>query len=176
MCPWSRARGVVHVLVDVRAVLRAQAGTRDGYTGWVIGGLYRYPPTDHPLCSRSKPDSEAGPVGPARAGVGGQVQRTYRRSRGRSPETTTPGLWPSGPASLSQACWGRDLASDLETARFDLNITKVSQNRGVSPEYAHKACHSPYFQNGPGKSALEIPRFPFCPAFSGKELMGLFDA
>ena len=59
-------------------------------------------------------------------------------------------------------------------ARFDLYFSKVSQNREVSPKSRHKASHSPYFQNGPGKSPLEIPRFPFSPAFSHKELMGLF--
>ena len=39
----------------------------------------------------------------------------------------------------------------------------------------HKACHSPYFQNGLQKSALGILRFTFSVAFSHKELMGHFE-
>ena len=37
-----------------------------------------------------------------------------------------------------------------------------------------KACHTPCFQNGLEKSALEILRISFSPAFSHKELMTLF--
>ena len=59
-------------------------------------------------------------------------------------------------------------------ARIDLIFYKVSQNREVSPVFIEKACHSPHFQNGVQKSPLEILRIPFRPAFSHKELMGLF--
>ena len=44
----------------------------------------------------------------------------------------------------------------------------------MSPENVNKAYHSPYFQNGSQKSALEFLRFPFLVAFSHKELIGLF--
>ena len=59
-------------------------------------------------------------------------------------------------------------------ARFDLILLKLSQNRQVSPKYAQKASHSPYFQNGLKKSPLDFPRFPLLLAFSHKELMGHF--
>ena len=60
-------------------------------------------------------------------------------------------------------------------ARFHDISYKVSQNRGVSPNFAEKACHSPYSQNGLQMSALGILRIPDLPAFSHKELMGHFD-
>ena len=59
-------------------------------------------------------------------------------------------------------------------ARIDLFYCKVSQNLRVSPKSSHKASHSPYFQNGLIKSPLDFLRFPVLPAFSHKELMGLF--
>ena len=59
---------------------------------------------------------------------------------------------------------------------IQLKYNKVSQNGVVSPKYVHKACHSPYSQNGSRKSPLKILRFPFSPAFSHKELMAYFDA
>ena len=59
-------------------------------------------------------------------------------------------------------------------ARIEVISSKVSQNGQVSPEYDEKASHSPCLQNGLGKSPLEIPRFPFWPAFSHKELMTVF--
>ena len=65
----------------------------------------------------------------------------------------------------------QNAASELIRARFQLIYCKVSQNRIVSPKFMQKACHSPYIQNGPQKSPLEIPRFLFSVAFSHKELM-----
>ena len=52
----------------------------------------------------------------------------------------------------------------------------VKRNPRVSPKSVEKACHSPCFTFGLQKSALEILRFSFSPAFSHKELMGHFEA
>ena len=65
--------------------------------------------------------------------------------------------------------------ANRQTARLRSKHDKVSQNDEVSPKSLEKACHSPYFQNGLQKSALDFLRFPFGPAFSPKELMGRFD-
>ena len=60
------------------------------------------------------------------------------------------------------------------TARLRSFSQKLSQNGEVSPEMSEKASHSPYFQNGLQKSALDFLRFPFLAAFSHKELMVAF--
>ena len=91
------------------------------------------------------------------------------RPRTQSPPSG-PGQHPAG-ASLGL---GPLPASWPIRARFRPLFLKVSQNRGVSPEYHHKACHAPCFQNGLQMSALEKLRFPFWLAFSHKELMGSF--
>ena len=65
-------------------------------------------------------------------------------------------------------------ASWLIGARFDLISVKFSQNDEVSPKSVEKASVSPYFQNGLQISPLDFLGFPFSPAFSCKELMGLF--
>ena len=145
-------------------------GTGDGYTGGCRGGLYRVP---HPAAKGGPRTSGAGPVGPARAGVGGFWDRNTTCSAAGSVPT------PAGPGrSCQHALPGtsQNAASGPITARFQSIYYKVSQNRGVSPKSAQKACHSPYIQNGSKKSALEILRFPILAAFSHKELMGHFDA
>ena len=68
-----------------------------------------------------------------------------------------------------------DAASWPIKARLRVISSKVSQNGGVSLKYVEKAYHSPCSQNGPQKSPLEIPGFPFSAAFSHKELMAYFD-
>ena len=60
-------------------------------------------------------------------------------------------------------------------ARFQVILLKVSQNPKVSPKYVEKACHSPCVQNGLQMSPLDFLGFSISPAFSHKELMGLFD-
>ena len=69
----------------------------------------------------------------------------------------------------------QNAASGPIKARFHDIFSKVSQNRVVSPKYIEKASHTPYFQNGLQKSALEILGFPISLAFSHKELMGHFN-
>ena len=84
-----------------------------------------------------------------------------------------------GPVSLAQASlpWCRTLqiaASWPIRARLRVISPKVSQNGQVSPKSSEKASRSPYFQNGLGKSPLDISRIPFLLAFSHKELMAHF--
>ena len=75
--------------------------------------------------------------------------------------------------SVRPACppWFWALLSGSWPIRAELHLIscKVSQNRGVSPEYVEKAYHSPYFQKRSQKSPLGFLRFPFRPAFSHKE-------
>ena len=71
----------------------------------------------------------------------------------------------SGPSPQIPASWPI-------RARFTSILLKVSQNRGVSPVYVQKACHSPCFQKHVQMSPLGILRFPILTAFSHKELMG----
>ena len=60
-------------------------------------------------------------------------------------------------------------------ARLTSILLNVSQNDEVSLKSVQKASHSPYSQNGLGKSALGFLRFPYFVAFSHTELMALFD-
>ena len=80
----------------------------------------------------------------------------------------------SGPCPSLVAPRANALSGPIRT-RIDLILLKVSQKDEVSSKYPQKACHSPYIQNGPGKSPLGFLRFPFWPAFSHKELMTHFD-
>ena len=97
--------------------------------------------------------------------------RAYRRLDGSWRPPSGPGrstLWPSlSPGPSECRLWAN-------RARIDYILLKVSQNRIVSPEFVEKACHSPYSQNGSGKSALDFLGFPYSTAFSHKELMGHF--
>ena len=146
-------------------------GYQGGYTGWVPG--WAIPGTTQPArCSRgSTRYSEAGPGSPWQ-GLEWVVSRT---GRARAPGTTTPGPCRTlrarfavpGPLPENAASWPI-------RARFSDILLKVSQNGKVSPKKVSKAYHSPYFQNGPQKSPLGIPRISFSLAFSHKELMGLF--
>ena len=82
---------------------------------------------------------------------------------------------PGKPGPGQSPCRGLPWTSPSKRARFHVISQKLSQNREVSAKYVEKACHSPYIQNGSQKSALDFLRFPLFPAFSHKELMGLFD-
>ena len=89
-----------------------------------------------------------------------------------------PGTTPAGPGRPTRGppCT-RTLRCRLlaNKARFHDIFYKVSQNRRVSLKSVEKACHSPYFPKRSQKSPLDFLRFPFCVAFSHKELMGRFD-
>ena len=160
--PRGHYRRVHHWLQHGHAAL---GGTRVGYTGWVIRGAI--PGTYRPLES-GVPDSEAGPGSPSRAGVGG-----LGCSARPSPRTHPPG--PVGTPAGSLPGSGPLPASWPIGARFNLISYKVSQKGIESPEKHEKACHSPCFQNRPGKSPLGFLGFPLFLAFSHKELMGQND-
>ena len=133
----------------------------------IPGGYTRYPARSR-LPEESPRYSEAGPGTPAGGGVGGTWARTLRdRSCVRASEPTlrarsVPLQDPSQVLSLSSGK-GRDYGP------FSIKLVKTSKcHRKVSKRPAVV----PIFQNGSGKSPLEIPGFPFCAAFSPKELMG----
>ena len=131
-----------------------------GYTGWVIRGS--------PSTWKAEPQTaERAPEALAQGWSGwSEVQR--------------PPVQPDHPLQAPQAfrgplrCQASLPASWPIRARFRHIYCKVRQNREVSSEKCQKASHSPYFQNGLGNSPLDFLRFPFYPAFSGKELMGHF--
>ena len=148
-----------------------QGGYTGGYTGWVLPGLYPVP-TQHAARGGPRSRQRSGPrkalQGPGVGGLRGpDVRRRgtgYPHPCGARSVSLEPSLgYPSGSRLLANR------------ARFDLFSYKVSQNGQVSSEYVEKASVSPYFQKRVGKSPLGFLRFPFLPAFSPKELMGLFE-
>ena len=146
------------------------AGVRGGCTWGGMGtggygeGLYRVP-TD--LWKAEPQTAKRAPEAPARGWSGwSEVQRP--------PGSQNPPFGPGRSSQLALPGSGTLPASWPIGARFDLISKKHSQNGEVSPKSVQKACHSPYFQNGLRKSPLGFLRFPFSPAFSHKELMGLF--
>ena len=161
---WSKT--AVPSMPSTGGMVRAVRGTGwDGYTGGCRGGVI--------------------PVHPSTLLEGGaQNQRSGPAASCREAEwwvlgAGTPADHPCGARSVlrpSLSAPRAHAASGPIRARIQLNYTKVSQNRGVSPEMSQKACHSPCSQNGARKSPLEILRFPFFVAFSHKELSGHFDA
>ena len=146
--------------------MRVHGAVRVGIQGGYTGGV----PTDH-AARKEGPTQRSGPrKPPVGAGVGGVGPGCVRAT-----QTTTPG--PEGlPGPLR--CLGTSPRANAASwpirARIDLILHKVSQNARVSPKSVEKAYVSPYFQNGLKKSPLEKLGFPFSPAFSHKELMGLF--
>ena len=147
-----------------------------GYgTGWVYrvgipGGNTGVLPSQHALLGESAQTAERAPEAPLGAGVGGLGARANGDwGTGISPPCG-PGRSPRSPPwdiPLETASW-------RHMARIDLILLKVSQNGEVSAKLSEKACHSPCFQKRARNSPLEIPRFPFCVAFSPKELMDHF--
>ena len=134
-----------------------------GYTGWVIPGSHRH----HALLARRTYPAKRAPEAPAR----GLEWVGYVRVR---PSHADHHSLRSGPLRCQHASPRANSRLWANRARFSDISWKLSQNRGVSPKSVQKACHSPYFQNRLKKSALGFLRFPFCPAFSHKELLGLF--
>ena len=152
-------RSYVHVPVSPRVVVQrpcsgvwGPGGYRGGYTGWV----YRVGNTRVPSQLESGGHIQrSGPRKPCKGWSGWDMSA----APARAPRTHPSG--PVGPLQGPPWFWGPLPASWPIRARFDLISTKVSQNDEVSPKKCHKACHSPYSQNGSRKSPLEIPRFPF---------------
>ena len=167
--PWKRVfwHAPTFGYALVSRCVRAGYGTRDGYSGWVMGGLYRVPShEDVPLLSEAQTAKRA-PEAP----TGGWSGWSGCSAPGRPAPTLR---------ARSCPCWALPGASSSKPrllankARFNNISWKLSQNGEVSPHFAEKACHSPYFQNRPQKSPLGILRFLISPAFSHKELMGHF--
>ena len=146
-------------------------------TGWVRGGVYRVPsqlPGEGPTDSGAGPGSPAGwsgwSVGAGRT-THGQMKLNMGTGDGGGDGPSTTLRARSVP--LGPPCTGTLQIAASWPIRRDLTsfFYKVSQNGEVSSEKCEKACHSPHIQNGSRKSPLEIPGFPFWPAFSHKELM-----
>ena len=135
--------------------------------GWVLGRVI--PGTTQPHCKAEHVPAKRAPEG--LQGLEWVGTCIARPSYPDHPLRCAP-----GPAPLSGYLSPGKAASGPIKARFHDIYTKVSQKRGVSPKYVHKACHSPCSQNTAQKSPLEILRFTFIPAFSHKELMAHFDA
>ena len=156
------------------------AGDADVRDGWVPGWVYRVgtgraiPGTTQPSSRGAVPVQRSGPRKPCRAGVGGTGAAGALpgvRRRGRSISHPSG---PVGPPCGPPWIWTSECRLWTNTARFHLISQKLSQNGEVSPKKCQKASHSPYFQNGSQNSPLDFLRFPYLPAFSAKELMGLF--
>ena len=141
-----------------------------GYTGRVI----RDPAPRSQTARGGSQNQRSGPRRPCKGRSGWVLGAGRTGTDPRAP--AHPPTHPCGARSVlaSQALPGRGWAPRAETATFDLIFHKVSQNDRVSPKYVEKACHSPCLQNGPQNSPLDFLRFPILPAFSHKELMGLF--
>ena len=142
----------MYVLVVGQSEVVYQGGcTRVGMgPGGYRGGLYRVLPTQPPCCSRSKPDSEAGPrkalQGPG-VGWSGAADVRWAGRLQNPPYGPGRSLW-ALPGSGPSECPPR-----AHRARINLILLKVSQNAEVSPKYVNKACHSPHSQNGSQKVA-----------------------
>ena len=140
-----------------------RVGTWVGYTG----GRGRVIPGTQPAAKRRTQTAERAPE--ALQGLEWVVWVCSAPCTS-APTPAGPGPAPAGHSLvLLEQCPTR-----ANMARFRSIFSKVRQNRQVSPKSHQKAYVSPYFQNGLKKSPLEILRFPFSLAFSGKELMGLF--
>ena len=112
----------------VRALCGPLVGSTGGYTGWVLGGLYRVPSRkDVPLLSGGY-DSEAGPE--ALQGAGVVVISAAPRDVRHPP--FGPGRVPAGPSLVAPRA---NPASWPIGSRFDLVSHKVSQKARVSPKY-----------------------------------------
>ena len=153
---------------ELRDGVWSRVGTGWGGTGWVyrVGNTG---PTDHVLGEQTL--QRSGPRSPCRGRSGWQGAAGVRLLEPTLRARSACSL-PGSRTLLEQVpTHGRLNPQNL---RITLILLEVSQNGRVSPRNHQKACHSPCFQNGSKKSALEIPRFPILLAFSPKELMGVF--
>ena len=109
-----------------------RVGTRDGYSGWVPGWVYRgeyYPPST--LLGERSHRQRSGPRKALRAWSGWSVGARANGRAGRSyPTPAGPGRstpWPSLDMTSECPPW-------TNRARFDLISHKLSQNGRVSPK------------------------------------------
>ena len=141
--------------------------------GW--GGVYRVrgSTTQPPRAEVQTRTSEAGPGSPmGLEWVGTGLDRPLRVSQYRcasGPRTTHSGhKGLRGPLR----CPGTSLrAKRRDSMTFPIKLVKTTECHQKSPK---RPVIVPVFQNGSGKSPLDFPGFLFWPAFSHKELMGLF--
>ena len=153
------------MLAVVGSGVRCMVGTGWVYRVGIWEGYTGYYPAAKDVPVKRRPDQRSGPRKPKGlewVGLAAAPSTSAPTLRARSAWAGLPG------APRAKA------ASGPITARFSYILLKVSQNDEVSPLFTEKACHSPCSQNGLQKSPLEKLRFPFWPAFSCKELMGLF--
>ena len=150
--------------------------------GWVPGRVYR---VGNPRARRPPTPATLWLPGPASLSAAGpsSQQRSLHRAgnlvkrslvQGGLAGLDRPGPQGGTRHSAHPARTQSKSGANSQKARLTVISCKVSQNRGVSPIFVHKACHSPCSQNGSEKSPLEILRFPILVAFSHKELMVLF--
>ena len=110
-----------------------------GYTGGVLGGLYRYP----------QPAARGGPQKQTAKRAPGSLQGLEWGGL-RGPDVLGALQHVPTPAGPGRSLWAlpgtclRFRPSWPIGARFDLISHKVSKNHGVSPKSVQKACHSPY--------------------------------
>ena len=134
-------------------------------TGWVRGGAI---PGTHRTLESGGRYSGAGPGSP---GTGLEWVVSAVAPAEPCPHPPGPVGTPAG--SLPGTCLsspGKPASGPIR-ARLRSIYEKLSQNDEVSLKSHQKACHSPYFRNGPHNSPLGILRFPYFRAFSPKELM-----
>ena len=147
-------------------------GITGGYTGWVIRGAI---PTH-----RSRAETVPPPTSdrreralPCRGRVGrkqavGRPLRVPVPSNPRNPPLRGPvaAQAPWGPGSLvpPRSSKGRD------SSTFPIKLVKTAK---CHRKVFKRPVIVPVFQNGPQKSPLGFPGFPFSSAFSHKELMGV---
>ena len=133
-------------------------------TGWVWG---RVIPVHPASCKAEHVPAKRAPEAPAKGleWVGTCTARPMPRPHHSLRSGPLRWVWASPRANPASGPIG---------ARLRSIFSKVSQNGIVSPKSVHKACLSPYFQNGLQISPLDFLGFPFSLAFSHKELIGLF--
>ena len=164
-----------HVRLVVRGGCTGWVWDLGGYTGWVYGWVVgrAIPGTTQPgpRLLEEQARQRSGPRKSHRgwsgwSGAADVLGPTLVRTR-TLPHPLRP-CRPPGPAPLGRvllAGKGRD--SDLNSIKL-VKTAKCHQKVSIRPVIV------PIFQNGSGKSPLGFLRFPYWPAFSHKELLGLF--
>ena len=145
--------------------------------GWVAGWVYRVGNTGSQAlpsrCSQGGPT----PAKRARSPLQGAEWWVWGRVRPSCiPTHSRPLQGLPGPASLGYTSTRAKGRLWPIKARLRSIFRKHSQNGEVSTKYVNKACHSPCFPKRCQNSPLDFLRFPFCVAFSPKELMVPFCA
>ena len=145
-----------------------RAGIAGGYQGGYTGGVL---PSHQVLRPSGGLTAKRAPEAPAGLEWVVRVQRPQDRSP-EHPDPTTPD--PAGPPGPLRWVWA---LSPSKPAFWPIvaRLRVISWNLVKTTKCHQFLCKRPVivpiFQNGSHLSPLEILRFPFPPAFSGKELM-----